>query len=37
MDLLEEKGIIGAADGARPREVLSRSGSENPEETGDEA
>lgn len=25
MDLLEEKGVIGPADGARPREVLSRS------------
>ncbi len=27
MDLLEEKGVIGAADGSRPREVLSRAGS----------
>ncbi|HEX7651148.1 MAG TPA: DNA translocase FtsK [Candidatus Paceibacterota bacterium] len=26
MDLLEEKGVIGAADGAKPREVLSRGG-----------
>jgi S-DNA-T family DNA segregation ATPase FtsK/SpoIIIE len=26
MDLLEEKGVIGAADGSRPRDVLSRSG-----------
>lgn len=26
MDLLEEKGVIGPADGARPREVLSRAG-----------
>ena len=26
MDLLEEKGVIGPADGSRPREVLSRSG-----------
>ncbi|HEY0948469.1 MAG TPA: DNA translocase FtsK 4TM domain-containing protein [Candidatus Paceibacterota bacterium] len=26
MDLLEDKGVIGPADGARPREVLSRSG-----------
>ncbi len=25
MDLLEEKGVIGAADGSRPRDVLSRS------------
>jgi S-DNA-T family DNA segregation ATPase FtsK/SpoIIIE len=27
MDLLEEKGVIGAADGSRPRDVLSRAGS----------
>ena len=26
MDLLEEKGVIGAADGSRPRDVLSRGG-----------
>jgi len=26
MDLLEEKGVIGAADGSRPRDVLSRAG-----------
>jgi S-DNA-T family DNA segregation ATPase FtsK/SpoIIIE len=26
MDLLEEKGVIGAADGSRPRDILSRSG-----------
>jgi S-DNA-T family DNA segregation ATPase FtsK/SpoIIIE len=26
MDLLEQKGVIGAADGSKPREVLSRSG-----------
>lgn len=26
MDLLEEKGVIGPADGSRPREVLSRAG-----------
>ncbi len=31
MDLLEEKGVIGAADGARPRDVLSRGGSPAPE------
>ena len=29
MDLLEEKGVIGPADGSRPREVLSRSGGES--------
>jgi S-DNA-T family DNA segregation ATPase FtsK/SpoIIIE len=27
IDLLEEKGVIGSADGSRPREVLSRGGS----------
>jgi len=27
MDLLESKGVIGAADGSRPRDVLSRVGS----------
>ena len=27
MDLLEEKGVIGAADGSRPRDILSRGGS----------
>lgn len=27
MDLLEEKGVIGPADGSRPRDVLSRGGS----------
>lgn len=26
MDLLEEKGVIGPADGSRPRDVLSRTG-----------
>ena len=26
MDILEEKGVIGAADGSRPREVLSQTG-----------
>lgn len=29
MDLLEEKGVIGAADGSRPRDVLSRGGGES--------
>lgn len=32
MDLLEEKGVIGAADGSRPREVLSRNGGTPSEE-----
>jgi DNA segregation ATPase FtsK/SpoIIIE, S-DNA-T family len=27
MDILEERGVIGAADGSRPRDVLSHSGS----------
>lgn len=36
MDLLEEKGVIGAADGARPREVLSKAGyAEAPEGSED--
>lgn len=26
MDLLEQKGVIGAADGSRPREILARGG-----------
>lgn len=32
MDILEEKGVIGAADGSRPREVLSQTRGENEEE-----
>lgn len=28
MDLLEEKGVIGPADGSRPREVLSNAGNQ---------
>ncbi len=37
MDILEEKGIIGAADGARPRDVLTSAGAGNSgEETSDE-
>jgi S-DNA-T family DNA segregation ATPase FtsK/SpoIIIE len=35
MDILEERGVIGGADGSRPREVLSRAG-ENVEEEKDE-
>ncbi|HVX90201.1 MAG TPA: DNA translocase FtsK [Candidatus Paceibacterota bacterium] len=30
MDLLEQKGVIGAADGSKPREVLSRAGAGAP-------
>lgn len=33
MDILEERGVIGPADGARPRDVLSRSA---PDGNGDE-
>lgn len=36
MDLLEEKGVIGPADGSRPREVLSRSGGGGSESDDDE-
>lgn len=32
MDLLEEKGVIGPADGSRPREVLSNAGGSADEE-----
>ncbi|MBY0110985.1 DNA translocase FtsK, partial [Patescibacteria group bacterium] len=32
MDILEEKGVIGAADGSRPRDVLSRGGGDAPKE-----
>lgn len=35
MDLLEEKGVIGPADGSRPRDVLSRSGGAPKEEEED--
>lgn len=35
MDLLEEKGVIGPADGSRPREVLSRTGGGGAEEDDD--
>jgi S-DNA-T family DNA segregation ATPase FtsK/SpoIIIE len=32
MDLLEERGVIGPADGAKPREVLDKGGYGNPED-----
>ena len=35
MDLLEEKGIIGPADGSRPREVLSNAGGGNDSDEDD--
>ncbi len=31
MDLLEERGVIGPADGSRPREVIAQGGSSAPE------
>lgn len=33
MDLLEEKGVIGPADGSRPRDVLTTAGGNSEEET----
>ena len=37
MDVLEQKGVIGAADGAKPREVLSRAGGGAPAPAADDA
>lgn len=34
MDVLEAKGIIGPADGSKPREVLSRGGAPDPNDDG---
>jgi len=36
MDILEEKGVIGPADGSRPRDVLSGNSGSTPAETPDE-
>lgn len=36
MDLLEEKGVIGPADGSRPREILSQAGESAPSEPEDD-
>ncbi len=36
MDMLEEKGIIGAADGARAREVLTHTNTDNNDEDNDD-
>ncbi len=36
MDILEEKGVIGPADGSRPREVLSQGGGASGKDAGDE-
>ncbi|MEK7100935.1 MAG: DNA translocase FtsK, partial [Patescibacteria group bacterium] len=36
MDLLEDKGVIGPADGSRPREVLSRAGEPSAGDTEEE-
>ncbi len=35
IDILEERGVIGPGDGAKPREVLGRSGGESAEEQPD--
>ena len=32
IDMLEEKGVIGPADGSRPREILSQGGGDEEEE-----
>jgi S-DNA-T family DNA segregation ATPase FtsK/SpoIIIE len=32
IDMLEEKGVIGQADGSRPREILSQGGGDDPAE-----
>jgi len=36
MDILEEKGVIGPADGSRPRDVLTRGASAGGEENDDD-
>ncbi len=36
MDILEERGVIGPADGSKPREVLGASGSKEGEEGGED-
>ncbi|KND51131.1 MAG: DNA segregation ATPase FtsK/SpoIIIE, S-DNA-T family [Parcubacteria bacterium C7867-001] len=36
IDLLHEKGVVGPADGARPREVLSRAGAAPSSDASDE-
>jgi DNA segregation ATPase FtsK/SpoIIIE, S-DNA-T family len=36
MDLLESKGVIGAADGSRPRDVLSRAGAPTAPDSAEE-
>ena len=36
MDILEAQGVIGPADGSRPREVLSTAASENEDEEAEE-
>jgi hypothetical protein len=35
MDLLEQKGVIGAADGSRPREVIRAGGAATPPAEGE--
>jgi len=36
MDILEERGVIGPADGSRPREILSQGNDESSEEEEEE-
>ncbi len=36
MDILEDKGVIGPADGSRPREILSQSGADAGEDKNEE-
>jgi len=36
MDLLEERGVIGAQDGSKPREVLEKTNNTSAEETSDQ-
>jgi S-DNA-T family DNA segregation ATPase FtsK/SpoIIIE len=36
MDLLEERGVIGSADGAKPREILEQQGDDDDEQSGSE-
>jgi DNA segregation ATPase FtsK/SpoIIIE, S-DNA-T family len=36
MDILEDKGVVGPADGAKPREVIGHSGNSNSDENDSE-
>jgi S-DNA-T family DNA segregation ATPase FtsK/SpoIIIE len=35
IDMLEEKGVVGPGEGAKPREIIGSSGGEEPAENGD--